>query len=203
MSVTRFFDDEFSNINLNDSRLNSRAVTIGNSFIQYPGSCIQEVMLSKNQARCAYDFFSNPKVNWIDLIEPHKQKTKEGIVESEGDFIYVIQDSTFYNYTNHKAKIDLGIIGKQGSFSQFGFLQHTAICVDSKDLPLGILEIDFMGYDDDSKYTAHRKGFEKLASSRWRRFVSSNIEQLKGTENNKDIILLAIERLIFLSFITI
>jgi len=190
MSFTRFFDDEFSNINLNDSRLNSRAISIGNSFIQYPGSCIQEVMLSKNQARCAYDFFSNPKVNWINLIEPHKQKTKQRIVESEGDFIYVIQDSTFYNYTNHKAKIDLGVIGKQGSFSQFGFLQHTAICVDSNDLPLGILEIDFMGYDDDSKYTAHRKGFEKLASSRWRRFVSSNIEQLKDVVNNKDIILL-------------
>ena len=42
MSVTRFFDDEFSNIDLNDSRLNNRAISIGNSFIQYPGSCIQE-----------------------------------------------------------------------------------------------------------------------------------------------------------------
>ena len=133
MSVTSFFDDEFSNIDLNDYRLNNRAISIGNSFIQYPGSCIQEVMLSKNQARCAYDFFSNPKVDWISLIEPHKQKTKERIIESETDAIYVIQDSTFYNYTNHKAKIDLGVIGKQGSFTQFGFLQHTSICVDSND----------------------------------------------------------------------
>lgn len=190
MSVTRFFDDEFSNIDLNDSRLNNRAISIGNSLIQYPGSCIQEVMLSKNQARCAYDFFSNPKVDWISLIEPHKQKTKKRIVESEADAIYVIQDSTFYNYTNHKAKIDLGVIGKQGSFTQFGFLQHTSICVDSNDLPLGILEIDFMGYDDDAKYTAHRKGFEKVASSRWRRFLSSNIEQLKEVASNKEIILL-------------
>ena len=190
MSITKFFDDEFSNIDLNDSRLNNRAISIGNSFIQYPGSCIQEVMLSKNEARCAYDFFSNPKVDWISLIEPHKQKTKQRIVESENEFIYVIQDSTFYNYTNHKAKIDLGVIGKQGSFSQFGFLQHTSICVDSNDLPLGILEIDFMGYDDDTKYTSHREGFEKIASSRWRRFLSSNMEQLKEVKTNKEIILL-------------
>ena len=100
MSVTSFFDDEFSNINLNDTCLNSRAINIGNSLVQYPGSCIQKVMPSKNQARCAYDFFSNPKVDWISLIEPHKQKTKKRIVESEGDFIYVIQDSTFYNYND-------------------------------------------------------------------------------------------------------
>jgi hypothetical protein len=34
MSVTSFFDDEFSNIDLNDTRLNSRAINIGNSLIQ-------------------------------------------------------------------------------------------------------------------------------------------------------------------------
>ena len=200
MSVTSFFDDEFSNINLNDTRLNSRAINIGNSLVQYPGSCIQKVMPSKNQARCAYDFFSNPKVDWISLIEPHKQKTKKRIVESEGDFIYVIQDSTFYNYTDHKAKIDLGVIGKQGSFSQFGFLQHTAICVNSNDLPLGILEIDFMGYDDGEEYNSHRKGFEKIASSRWRRFLSSNIEQLKDVGTNKEIILLCDREADFFEF---
>jgi len=137
-------------------------------------------MPSKNQARCAYDFFSNPKVDWISLIEPHKQKTKKRIVESEG--------------------IDLGIIGKQGSFSQFGFLQHTAICINSNDFPLGILEIDFMGYDDGEEYTSHRKGFEKIASSRWRRFLSSNIEQLKDVELKKKLSYCAIGKLIFLNF---
>ena len=200
MSVTSFFDNEFSSINLNDTRLNSRAINIGNSFIQYPGSCIQQVMSSKNQARCAYDFFSNPKIGWISLIEPHKEQTKQRIVESEGDFIYVIQDSTFYNYTDHKAKIDLGLIGKQGSFSQFGFLQHTSLCINSNDLPLGILEIDFMGYEDDEKYTSHRKGFEDIASSRWRRFLSSNMEQLKDVGEDKKIILLCDREADFFEF---
>ena len=106
MSVTSFFDDEFSNINLNDTRLNSRAINIGNSLVQYPGSCIQKVMPSKNQARCAYDFFSNPKVDWIRLIEPHKQKTKKRIVESEGDFIYFLQQSSIFSDKNFLAFLD-------------------------------------------------------------------------------------------------
>ena len=54
----KFFDDEFADICLNDLRLNNRAKEIENTLIKAPGSCIQKTMLTKNQARCAYDFFS-------------------------------------------------------------------------------------------------------------------------------------------------
>ena len=59
MSYSNFFDQEFTNLDLRDKRLGERATTIGNSLIRSPGSCIQEVFVTKNDARCAYDFLSN------------------------------------------------------------------------------------------------------------------------------------------------
>lgn len=156
MSYSEFFNNEFSNLDLKDARLTRRAISIGNSLIKSPGSCIQEVFSSKNEARCAYDFFSNPKVGWINMLTNHQAKTMQRIRDSPSDHIYVIQDTTFYNYTSHKAKIEIGTIGKQGRFTQFGFLQHTALCISGDDLPLGVMELDFIGYDDDLKFTAHR-----------------------------------------------
>lgn len=184
MSYSKFFTREFASLDLKDVRLTRRAMTIGNTLIRSPGSCIQEVFSSKNEARCAYDFFSNPKVGWLNLLGNHQAQTIQRIQDPSTEFVYIIQDSTFYNYTAHKAKIDIGNIGKQGRFTQFGFLQHTALCISEKDLPLGILELDFMGYDDDLKSAAHREGFEAIASSRWRRFLAQITEKLQKVDKN-------------------
>ena len=63
MSYSNFFDQEFSNVDLKDKRLTKRAISIVNSLICLPWSCIQEVFVTKNEARCAYDFLSNTKVS--------------------------------------------------------------------------------------------------------------------------------------------
>ena len=98
--------------------------------------------------------------------------------------IYVVQDSTFYNYTEHKAKTDIGIIGKQGRFTQFGFFQHTALCVSAQDVALGILELDFIGYEDNLKLHPYRKDFPEIISSRWRRFLSEIMTKLQGIDKD-------------------
>ena len=124
----------------------------------------------------------------MKFLLAHQNQTIKRINDSVDKYIYVIQDSTFYNYTDHKAKIDLGIIGKQGRIAQFGFMQHTALCVSAGDVPYGILELDFIGYDDDRKYADHRQEFPQIASSRWRRFLVENMAKLKDT--SKDVIML-------------
>ena len=99
MSYSNFFDQEFLNVDLRDKRLIKRTISIGNNLIRSPGSCIQEVFVTKNDARCAYDFFSNPKVKWLNLLGSHQAQTVERINNCQDKHIYVIQDSTFYNYT--------------------------------------------------------------------------------------------------------
>lgn len=174
-SYSNFFDSEFANVDLNDKRLNKRAASIGNNLLSSPGSCIQEVFATKNNARCAYDFFSNPKINWLLLLQAHQNQTIKRISDSTDKHIYVIQDSTFYNYTNHKAKTDIENI-------EFGFLQHTALCVSALDVPLGILGLDFIGYKDEIKSFPYSQDFLQPISSRWRRFLSKSIAKLKGID---------------------
>ena len=200
MPCTEFFTQEFSNLDLKDSRLVRRAVSIGNTLLSSPGSCIQEVFTSKKEARCAYDFFSNPKVKWLNLLSNHQAQTKQRIQDSTSQIIYLIQDSTFYTYSNHKAKIDIGNIGKQGRFTQFGFLQHTSFCVAGNDIPLGVLELDFIGYDDELSSFSYREGFETFASSRWRRFLAQTEAKLKGI--GKEVIMLCDREADFFEFLT-
>lgn len=199
MSYVPFFTTEFSTLDLKDKRLVKRAIEIGNTLFKSPGSCIQEVFRSKNEARCAYDFFSNPKVQWLNVLKAHQRQTLKRIQDCTSDVLYLIQDSTFYNYTSHKAKMDLGNIGQQGRFTQQGFLQHTALCVSGDDLALGLLELDFMGYEDKGPCADHRTGFNSLASSRWRRFMSQAASKLKPLD--KKVILLCDREADFFEFL--
>lgn len=181
MSHVDYFRDEFQTINSKDLRLTERSISIGETLFQFPGSCIQAIFPSRNAARCAYDFFSNPKVEWRFIFAPHQEKTVTRIQEAPGDFVYVIQDSTFYNYSHHKAKTEIGTIGKQGSHIQFGFLQHSSFCLSEDDIPLGLIDVDFIGYEDEEEKFPYRKGFPPLASSRWRHFLNNTKKRLVNT----------------------
>ena len=55
-------------------------------------------------------------------------------------------------------------------------------------MPLGIVELDFIGYEDDLKSVPYRQDFPDITSSRWRRFLSETMTKLKGID--KDIIML-------------
>ncbi|HCU6011347.1 TPA: IS4 family transposase [Legionella pneumophila] len=197
---SEFFNTEFIDLKIKDVRLIKRAKLIGNRLIRSPGSCIQEIFDEKNEARCAYDFFGNPKVKWGLLLNPHQDQTIQRIHEEDAEHIFVIQDSTFYNYTNHSAKIDMGVIGKQGRFTQLGLLQHTALCISQDEKPLGIIALDFIGYDDDPKDFSYRQGYDDLASSRWRRFSDETKNKLQHAD--KKVILLCDREADFFEFLS-
>ena len=178
--MLQYFNNEFKDLDLNDKRLNNRAITIGNTLLHSPGSCIQEVFSSKEDARCAYDFFSNPKVDWHSLFLCHQQKTINRIQKDKSDYIYVIQDSCYFNYSKHVAKTDIGTLGKQGSHKQFGILQHSSLCLSSTQVPLGLLSVDFMGYDDPLADFSYRDiGAPDNMANRWRYFASETDKAFK------------------------
>jgi hypothetical protein len=128
-------------------------------------------------------FFSNPKVSWKELLSSHYKQTVNRINESTSNYIYVIQDSTFYNYTKHKGKTDIGNIGQQWNQTQFGLIQHTAFCITESDGPLGIIAVDFFGYgenfDDTDCPIDYQPLEENLASERWCIFLLKAQNRLK------------------------
>jgi hypothetical protein len=77
-------------------------------------------------------FFSNPKVSSAKLIAPHYKQTVQRVHNSEAKYILMIQDQMRLNFTSHKAKTDLGTIGKTGKTIQYGLIQHSVLAVTNE-----------------------------------------------------------------------
>src|ERR1700719_1732800 len=93
-------------------------------------------------------FFSNTKVSGIRLMEPHYAKTVERIRSSDAKYCLMIQDGMRLNYTSHKAKTEIGRIGKTNQTDQYGLIQHSVLCVSDKNEPYGLLDINYFHYDE-------------------------------------------------------
>lgn len=93
-------------------------------------------------------FFGNVKVTKERLIEPHYAQSVSRIKSSQSKYILAIQDQMRLNYTHHLAKHDLGRIGKTGKTTQYGLIQHSILCVDDRNEPLGLMDLSFFDFSE-------------------------------------------------------
>lgn len=93
-------------------------------------------------------FFGNVKVTKERLIEPHYEQSVSRIQSSQSKYILAIQDQMRLNYTHHRAKHDLGRIGKTGKTTQYGLIQHSILCVDDRNEPLGLIDLSFFDFSE-------------------------------------------------------
>lgn len=147
-TTSDFVNREYAKIDLKDARLNKRAKEILKMLQTKLGSCIRRVFTNKQEARQAYDFFSNVKVTKNRLIEPHYEQSVCRIKSSQSKYILAIQDQMRLNYTHHLAKHDLGRIGKTGKTTQYGLIQHSVLCVDDRNEPLGLIDLSFFDFSE-------------------------------------------------------
>lgn len=82
------------------------------------------------------------------LIEPHYEQSVNRIKSSQSKYILAIQDQMRLNYTHHPAKHDLGRIGKTGKTTQYGLIQHSILCVDDRNEPLGLMDLSFFDFSE-------------------------------------------------------
>lgn len=167
-TVQEFIVNEFQSLNLKDKRLEKRAKEILISLQKNPTTCFRRLYSTQNDTRQAYDFFSNPKVSGKAMIEPHYQKTVERAHASYAKYLLLIQDGMRLNYTSHKAKTEIGRIGKTKQTDQYGLIQHSVLCVTDQNEPLGLLDIDYFHYDEfDSQSHRHHRPIEEKATRCW------------------------------------
>jgi hypothetical protein len=116
------------------------------------------------------------------LLEPHFSRTAERVSEEKSDSVLLIQDSTFLNYTSHKAKTEIGRIGLTGKREQYGLIQHNSLCVTEKNEPLGLLDLRFNHNDEFNTtiHNHHRKTQETILD-RWLLGLDASREKLKNT----------------------
>ncbi|MDP3889297.1 MAG: IS4 family transposase [bacterium] len=102
------------------------------------------------------------------MIEPHYQQTKKRIQNSKTKYILAIQDQMRLNFTKHKAKTELGSIGKAGKTEQYGVIQHSVLCITDKNEPLGLMDVRFFDYDDiDTTINRADRNLEDKANTHW------------------------------------
>lgn len=126
---------EFSSIDFGDERLHHRLKKVCQDLYEKPMSSINEASGAWQDTKAAYRLFDNGKVESAKLLEAHRQCIRQRIQSYPS--ILAIQDTTFFNYHNHKHKSGLGIIHSNQRPLQ-GLLAHHTLITTMEGLPLGL-----------------------------------------------------------------
>jgi len=89
-------------------------------------------------------------------------------MDCQSKYILAIQDEMRLNYTSHKAKTDLGVIGKTGKLDQYGIVQHSVLCVTDSNEPLGLMDITFFDFSEfDTKTNRDHRSIQDKTRCHW------------------------------------
>ena len=164
--TSRWVQTEFSSANLPDARLNTRLLTIMDSFCSSPNVSIPHTALALSKIKAAYRFLNNSNVTPENILQPHQQATQTRINKEQ--IVLAIQDTTTLNYTSHPATSGLGTIGTDPTLR--GMLVHTTIAITPERVPLGIIHQQTWVRPPEEygkKHQRHKKPIEEKESQKW------------------------------------
>lgn len=155
---------EFSGVDLGDSRLNERLIHVTDALASHPASTINAACGDWSSAKAAYRLFDNEKVSPEGILAPHFQRTVERV--SEHRRVFAIQDTTYLDFTDHPATEGLGVIGTKVQ-KRIGFVKHTTLMVGESGVPLGCLTDKVWVRDGYGAKDHKSKRLEEKESFRW------------------------------------
>ncbi|MBU0581461.1 MAG: IS4 family transposase [Candidatus Margulisbacteria bacterium] len=174
---------EFEQIDLKDKRLNERLITVSEQFSSNPGAPINQACETWKDIKAAYRLFDNEKVTGNEILEPHQKRTVERMKGQK--IVLALQDTTYYNYDNHKKNKNMGSIGKTKSktneYTHLGLIMHSTLASTTTGLPLGLLSLEIWPREEKEKISkeAYKKlPIEKKESYKW-------VKAFKKTEEMK------------------
>jgi hypothetical protein len=128
-------------------------------------------------------FFSNPKVCSKKLLSPHIVHTVKRLKETDAKYILAIQDITVLNYSSHRAKTEIGRIGRTGKTDQYGLFQHSTLCVSDRNECLGLIDLQHFHNDDFETDTHHHdRPIEAKKTMCWINALRNMRNHLAGVE---------------------
>lgn len=164
MNRENWANKEFSSINLNDKRLNDRLLLVANQLSMNAVAPINQACGSWKDSKAAYRLFNNNKVSAQKILAAHREMVSKRI--SSQSLVFVIQDTTYINYTHHRGKRDFGPIGALRD-EQNGMMMHTALCVNERSLPLGILSLEYQVRNSESSKKNRHRPIQEKESVKW------------------------------------
>ena len=134
-TVKHSISDELKHVKIKDRRLEKRLQTTAELLEKNPESSIPAACKTTAKAKATYRLLGNSKLSSDIIIDSHRQETIKRIKGHK--IVLIAQDTSSLNFSTHKKTEGLGPIGIGESL--IGLLMHTALCLSSEGLPLGIL----------------------------------------------------------------
>ena len=134
---TTWIRSEFSQINFGDLRLKKRFFTVAEDLFSAPLAPINQASGNWADAKGAYRFFDNEKIDCKAMLLPHVSATVRRAGASS--VVLAVQDTVFVSYGTHPKTEGLGPIGKSNASTDQGLIMHNAVGFTTTGVPLGIL----------------------------------------------------------------
>jgi Transposase DNA-binding/Transposase Tn5 dimerisation domain len=149
--ATSWIDRELAACELADARLDARLRTLLEQIGDAVGESVPMACQDWANAKAAYRFFSNDRVNEADILAGHFQATKERFTATQGP-ILVLHDTTELSFQRENPE-KIGIItithGRKRKERRpkprtvCGILMHSSLVLTTDGLPLGLAAIKF------------------------------------------------------------
>ena len=141
MNTSDWAMTEFEGLELGDKRLDQRLTKIAGQFMASTESPINKACGTWSETKAAYRFFQNNHVDYRDIVKHHSTVTRNRAKKE--DVVLAIQDTTYFNYTNHPKTEGLGLLSRfTGKYKKDiltkGLYMHTTMAVSTEGLPLGL-----------------------------------------------------------------
>lgn len=130
------YENEFTGLYFGDKRLDERLVKMMNAFAEAPDQSIFLASEGRSQAKAAYRFLKNEKVNAALLLRGAALATKEKIARTGEKEILCIQDTTGIGFGERTKIKDMGYYCDK---NLLGMNVHSCIAVTRQGIPLGIM----------------------------------------------------------------
>ncbi len=124
MPPAQWAQNEFGFAQLGDRRRNQRLVNIAQHLAASPGGTLPQAFAQWAELKAAYRFFGQREVSFERVLAPHVERTRQACREA-GEYL-LIEDSTYLDYSDHRAVEHLGVIGDGTSR---GFELHSALAM--------------------------------------------------------------------------
>jgi hypothetical protein len=157
---------ELEKVNLGDCRLERRLRSVAEDLSKQPEYPINVASNDAASTKAAYRLFDNERVTADKILSCHRKKTLSRMQHEL--VVLAIQDTSYFNFTNHKKTRGLGPIGDSSAILQ-GLILHSTFAVTPSGLPLGVLSHDCWareGFCDSEESYADRPIVEK-ESFKW------------------------------------
>jgi hypothetical protein len=162
-----WIEEELSCIDFEDERLDSRMLKVLEELSKHPSKSIPSACSGHSEMTAAYRFFSNEKVTFDGVLEPHIEQSKTRI--SNHPVVLLIADST--EIENKRPNQNMDGVGYL-SDSRRGMLLHPFVAFTPQRVPLGIIHSELINRakateKSKSKKNSRRIPIEDKESYRW------------------------------------